>query len=138
MSKCDKTFSDIYGITVESAEKICPTEEWYIKLLKKKPEEIEIKDVTKMLINNIFIEVAIKKALVILSEDYMAGEFYDGHLLVLLSRIDLSKYDNEFCDIKSVINNIKEIANEEDWESKDEYEEYIGYLQKCFKSLKIN
>ena len=136
MNNDEKTISDIYGISIESAKKTCPTEEWYINLLKKKPKEINMCDITKMLIHNTFLEIAIERAIKILSDDYMAGEFYDGHLLKLLSNVELGKYNNQLDNIRITMNKIKKIVKEDDWDTKEDYNEYVNNLNKCLELLK--
>ncbi|CAM2895802.1 contact-dependent growth inhibition system immunity protein [Hathewaya histolytica] len=136
MSNDEKIISDIYGISIEVAKNICPTEEWYINLLKKKPEDINMCEITKMLIHNTFLETAIEMAIKILEDDYMAGEFYDGHLLKLLSNVELGKYNSQVDNLRTTMNKIKKIVKEDDWDTEEDYNEYVNNLNKSLELLK--
>jgi hypothetical protein len=87
-----QTIKEIYSLNQnnQNAEPEYALDKWYTRLINKTADEIDLEDVSRMLTQNVFIDLGIKKAMEILSEDPIAGVFYDGQLLELLSAVDLN------------------------------------------------
>ncbi|MHC8520808.1 contact-dependent growth inhibition system immunity protein [Rossellomorea sp. H39__3] len=66
-------------------------DEWYNTLLNKDRTELDITDLCRMIQQNIFIEVAIDKAVEVLNHNPLAGDVYDGQLVEALFSVDMEK-----------------------------------------------
>ncbi|SLK17503.1 MULTISPECIES: contact-dependent growth inhibition system immunity protein [unclassified Paenibacillus] len=77
----NKPIKEIYELyqNIQTEESEYPLDQWYNRLIDKTIDEIELEDVSRMLAQNIFMDLGIKKAVEILKDDPIAGEMYDGH-----------------------------------------------------------
>ncbi|WP_187427160.1 contact-dependent growth inhibition system immunity protein [Rossellomorea marisflavi] len=66
-------------------------DEWYNTFLNKDRTELDITDLCRMIQQNIFIEVAIDKAVEVLKHNPLAGDVYDGQLVEALFSVDMEK-----------------------------------------------
>ena len=89
-----QTIKEIYSLNPnnQNDEPEYALDKWYDSLINKTADEIDLEDVSRMLSQNVFIDLGIKRAMEILSEDPIAGVFYDGQLLELLSAVDLDDF----------------------------------------------
>lgn len=94
-----KKISDIYSCEyIEDNRGLYPLQIWYNQLIDKTILEITLADVLRMMRQDIFVEIAIVKAIDFLKEDPFAGECYDGELLKQISEID-EVFLKEYIDV---------------------------------------
>ncbi|MGF6353053.1 hypothetical protein ABIE27_000962 [Paenibacillus sp. 4624] len=104
-------------------------EQWYGRLLNKKVDDLNLEDVSRMLGQRVFLELGIEKAMEILSEDPLAGEMYDGHLLELLYGIELDEFQN-LEQLEILIQHIHASLSQFGWTHQEEKEEYADLVQR--------
>lgn len=108
----NKTIKELFKCKYEVGDEkgLYSLQLWYNQLIDKKISEINMPDVLRMLRQNIFIEIAIKKSIKYLMIDPFVGEQYQGELLITLSKLNMSylyKYKKELKDIlkKALVDN---------------------------------
>lgn len=130
----DKKIKDIYGCRyIESVEKLYPLQKWYNQLIDKIISEIDISDIPKMIRQNEFLDLAIKRALDFLKVNPLAGYMYEGEILEKLSEVDscnLVPYSNE---LKNILLYALEECQKYEWiciEEKEDFEAIIRNITK--------
>ncbi|HWO95758.1 contact-dependent growth inhibition system immunity protein [Fictibacillus sp. Mic-4] len=134
MCNKDKTIREIYNITTFEKETVYSLDSWYQNLLNKRAEEIDINDVSKMIRQNIFTDLAIKKAIEFLEKDPLAGELYDGQLLEILSSVDIN--NSNASNLKRTLLDIYEDLENLDWLCKEDYDDYVTTLKNFLNKFK--
>lgn len=123
-----KKIKEVYnissGITNIPEDNVYSIEKWYSELLNKTYEQLNIFDVTRMLIQKIFLELAVPKAIALIERDPFCGQRYEGELLEVLSWLDIVYIE----DYKDVLVKILMEASEKnkhyEWFFEDEREEF--------------
>lgn len=127
-----KRIMDIYCIDYDSQmENGNPValEQWYGRLLNKKVDDLDLEDVSRMLGQRVFLELGIEKAMGILSDNPLAGEMYDGHLLELLYGIELDEFQ-DLEQLKILLQHIHASLPQFEWTHQEEQEEYADSVQR--------
>ena len=84
-------------------------EQWFEKVIDVPIEELAVGDICRAIRQQLCVEQLMPGVLDILSEDPLAGEYYDGELIAALSTIerkDLKYHKNTFIQITQIINQI--------------------------------
>ena len=81
----------IKNIDIEELELNSPLDKWFISLVNKQIEELSVLDISRMLRQEIFLDIAMPVTFERLLENPFEGEMYEGQLLELYIRC-LSKY----------------------------------------------
>lgn len=136
---CRKKIKDIYNISFKisdvSKEDRCPMQDWYSNLINKNFHQLDLFDVTRMLIQKMFLELAVLKAISFIRENPFCGQRYESELLELLSKLDrcyLKKYTFE---LEEILRDAKLKNKEYDWLCKDERKEFSDMISNFFKKL---
>ncbi|MFT8349085.1 contact-dependent growth inhibition system immunity protein [Clostridium saccharoperbutylacetonicum] len=135
MYSSNETISKILNVKSEEIDIKCELDKWYVMLLNKTIEEINISDISRMLRQDILIEVAVNKSIEILNINLLAGEMYDGQLLELLYSVDLNKYKEDVNKIRDIVIKIKNNIDSFEWICADDFKEYLGILDKYLKKI---
>lgn len=132
---------DIYNITFELSdipeENKCGMNEWYYKVINKSYEQLDLFDITRMIIQKIFLELAINKAKIFIEDNPFCGERYEGELLELLFKIDYM-YLKEHGDFFSKI--LKKAFEENktyEWLCEEEREEFNSLINQFMDKINI-
>lgn len=109
---------------------------WYNEMINKSESELSLLDINRMFRQNVLVELALDKAIIILLKDPFAGESTNGDVLenMLVINKDLLKTRTD--DLKKVIIKADNNKNNVAWwypEEKDEYFELIDQLKKAIK-----
>ena len=84
----------------------------------------------RMIRQEIFVEIALKKAVDLLKDNPLAGEMYEGELLekLLNEKIEIIKkiYKD---DIKMILKQGREIAEKYEWITTDEKNEFLNLIK---------
>ncbi|WP_152392611.1 contact-dependent growth inhibition system immunity protein [Paenibacillus guangzhouensis] len=133
-----KTIKEIYCLnqSIQEAEQEYALDNWYNRLICKSVDEIDIEDTSRMLSQNIFVELGIKRALEILSADPLAGEMYEGQLLGLLYSIDLNEFE-DLSQLKLLLQQINNILPDLEWPDEEDKKEYSELLTKFIKKMNL-
>ena len=123
------------GLELEKLNKEYPLELWFYEMVQKKETELTIRDISHMLCQEVYLDIAIPIAWKRIIDDPFSGEFYDGHMIKLLTRVfadnpELKQKENYITFNKKV----KKICEIYEWESDYEKQEYEKILIE-FRSL---
>ncbi|NEU61072.1 contact-dependent growth inhibition system immunity protein [Paenibacillus sp. ALJ109b] len=134
----NKPIKEIYSLqqNIQNEESEFPLDQWYNRLIDKTIDEIELEDVSRMLAQNVFMDLGIKKALEILKSDPLAGEMYDGHLLKILYSIELNQFE-ELSQLASLLQDINRNLSNIEWADEEDQEEYTELLTNFMKKLEL-
>ena len=140
MMDTDKPIKDIFHIRFNlkdiPANDRCQMDEWYNHLIQKNPSQLDLFDVTRMIIQNIFLDLAIAKAIEFLKSNPFCGQRYSGELLELLYRLDNRYMEDYKGALLDIFDKAKAGLNKFDWlydEEKDEFNSLVNAF-----SSKIN
>lgn len=120
---------------VSSTKELSPLEKWYNELLEKTESQLTISDVMKMIRQNVFLEIAVGRAIVYLKKDTLIGEMYEGELLDKISKLDkriLGRYIN---DLKEIIIKCRQECITHEWGYEGEKEEIDKVLNLIDKKI---
>lgn len=126
----EKTIYEIKNIKLNGLKNECSLDEWYNSMILKKASELNILDISRMLRQDIYADIALPQILKVLYVDPLEGEMYEGQLLELM--INYIKSHSEFKDeinyyqLKQTIN--KEIANIE-WDFEEDKKTYCDLVE---------
>ncbi|WP_433922249.1 contact-dependent growth inhibition system immunity protein [Paenibacillus taichungensis] len=134
----NKPIKEIYSLqqNIQTEESEYPLDQWYNRLIDKTIDEIELEDVSRMLAQNVFMDLGIKKAVEILKDDPLAGEMYDGHLLKILYSIELNQFE-ELSQLASLLQDINRNLSNIEWADEEDQEEYTELLNNFMKKLEL-
>lgn len=109
----------------------CAMDKWLIGMLQKKVSELSLLDISRMIRQEIYVDIAISIAWKMLKENPFEGEMYDGQLLELLVRYLNSHYEankkSDYIDFKKALNS--KMINYE-WENEEDKNNYVINLDK--------
>ncbi|WP_459481106.1 contact-dependent growth inhibition system immunity protein [Clostridium saccharoperbutylacetonicum] len=125
----------ILNVKSEEIDIRCELDEWYVKLLNKRIDEITINDISRMLRQDVLIEVAVTKSIEILNENPLAGEMYEGQLLELLYSVDINKYKEDIDKVKDILIKIKSNISRFEWTCDEDFKDYLEVLEKYLKKI---
>lgn len=126
----DKKIKDIYMCRyIESVEELYPLQKWYNQLIDKKISEIEVFDITRMIRQKEFLDIAILKAVDYLKENPFIEDMYDGELLEKLSEIHIDSLTDCIEEIKSILSTAKEKNDEYEWLDDEERIEFAEIIK---------
>lgn len=133
-----QTIKEIYSLNTDNQndEPEYALDKWYDSLINKTPDEIDLEDFSRMLSQNVFIELGIKRVMEILSEDPIAGVFYDGQLLELLSAVDLDDF-KDLSQLKLLLQKINNNVSNLDWSSEEDQIEYSELLTNFMNKINL-
>ncbi|OMF13853.1 hypothetical protein BK131_14450 [Paenibacillus amylolyticus] len=133
-----KLIKEIYSINqnIQTDNSESPLDHWYDRLINKKVDELDLEDVSRMLGQHVFIDLGIEKAIEILSEDPLAGEMYDGHLLKLLCSIETNNF-RDLLQLKKLLQTIKSNLSQFEWADEEDQEEYAELLERFLKKVSL-
>lgn len=138
----ENKISEIYGVSFNiediSSKDKCSMHDWYGVLINKTYDQIDLFDVTRMIIQEMFLELAVPKAIEFMKDNPFCGQRYEGELIELLSKMDLSYFDNYKDDMQKILCKASIENKTYEWlceEERREFFELIDFFQlKLFKS----
>lgn len=105
------TFRQLMGnvnVTKESGQQ-SPLELWFERVIDIPIEKLAVEDLCRAIRQELCIDQLMPRVLDVLTEDPLAGEYYDGELISALSTIkekDLKDQKSTFIQIKQLINQL--------------------------------
>ena len=89
---------------------------WYNKVIDKSVEDLDICDVTRMIRQNILLDVAINRAIELFLANPFNGEMQEGDLLKLLvDHKTIVLKNNKVWQLLTIINKVENRIEEYDW-----------------------
>lgn len=136
----DKKIKDIYNCDYidNSDRKLSSLERWYNRMIDKTVSELDKLDVVRMMRQDVFVELAIRRTLFFLQENLFGGELRDGEFFYEMSKLDnkyLTPYKKELGTLFDCA--IKEKENHE-WDlehNRKRFEEIIPIFLKKFREM---
>lgn len=86
-----------------------PLELWFERIIDMPIEELTVEDLCRAIRQKLCIDQLMPRVLEVLTEEPLAGEYYDGELITALSTIkaeDLRGQKNTFTQIRQLINQL--------------------------------
>lgn len=100
---------------IESNDNLYPLQIWYNQLIEKTFDELSVIDVLRMFQQKIFVELALKKAIVFLRNDIFSGELCDGELLVKTTEVNFSLFIPHISKLNAILENALEKSKHHEW-----------------------
>lgn len=89
MGNLMKTIKQIYNCNeIKLTKESSSVEIWYNELINKHEDEVDIHDILRMIRQQLFLDLDVKKAIPVLKNDIAAGEYYDYELIEHLASVD--------------------------------------------------
>ena len=138
----ENKISELYGISFNisdiSSEDECSMHAWYGDLINKTYVQIDLFDVTRMIIQEMFLELAVPKAIEFLKDTPFCGQRYEGELIELLSKMDISYFDNYKDEMQKILCKASGENKTYEWLCEEERREFFELIDsfrlKLFKS----
>ncbi|WP_368540821.1 contact-dependent growth inhibition system immunity protein [Enterobacter soli] len=86
-----------------------PLELWFERIIDVPIEELTVEDLCRAIRQKLCIDQLMPRVLEVLTEEPLAGEYYDGELITALSTVkaeDLRGQKNTFTQIRQLINQL--------------------------------
>jgi hypothetical protein len=92
-------------------------EAWFESVLDVPVDDLEVEDLCRAIRQKVCIDQVMPRVLAVLTEDPLAGEYYDGELIAALATIkgnELQDHKETFINIRNILNrlNPSDINNE--------------------------
>lgn len=128
----EKKIKDIYNISFNIAdisdEDRCSMHEWYANLINKTYNQLNLFDVTRMLIQKIFLDFAILKSIQLIEDNSFCGQRYEGELMELLSKLDMVYLENYKSDIQKILSKALIKNKTYEWLCEEERDEFLKLI----------
>ena len=131
-----KLIKNIYGIS----DDFLPNDdydEWYKVMLNKRIIDLNSKDVYRMIRQEILVELAIEVICIMLCDNIMVGEMYEGQFLELLSELSAEQLGANYKMVCSTFETVEKKFNDYQFESEDSKVEYKETLERLHSIVKI-
>ena len=129
-----RKIKEIYDcVAIISDEELYPLQKWYNQLIDKTPSEITVADITRMIRQKQFINLAMLKAIKFLQDDVFIGETYDGEMLEKISEMDSSFLISYADELHNIIKNALDKSIIHEWSydgEEDEFNNIVGVIEK--------
>lgn len=123
------------GIKLDEVKQDSPLDKWFYEMIQKEVNTLTISDISHMLRQEIYLDIAIPLAWEQLNADPLCGEMNNGQMIELLTRVYVNNPDLKDSDSYVAFErNVNKLYETYDWENDYEKEEYGKILFK-FKQL---
>ena len=132
---------DMYNITFSVAD--IPSgdrsilHEWYSSVIEKTYDQLNVADVTRMLIQKMFLDLAVPKAIELMEENPFCGQRYDGELLELLFNLDANYLEAYKYEVKKVLSETLDRIDSHEWWYQGEQDEFLELIKSFQRKLQL-
>ncbi|KQU63311.1 hypothetical protein ASG66_02550 [Bacillus sp. Leaf406] len=126
---------DIYPLSQEQSQADYPLDEWYNTLLNKDCTELDINDLCRMIQQDIFIEIAVDKAVKVLKRNPLAGDVYDGQLVEVLLSVDMEKITEQREPLNEVLLDVRNNVEIDHFMSVEDFNGYHDLVKKFLTKI---
>lgn len=127
-----KKIKDIYNISFNlldiPSEDRCPMNDWYNTILDKTYDQLDLFDVTRMIIQKVFLKLAVSKSINFIEDNPFCGQRYEGELMELLSKLDLAYFDHYKKRLLDVLSKALNENKTYDWLCEKERDEFFKLI----------
>lgn len=129
----EKEIYKIKGIELNKLNQTAPLEKWFYLMVQKRETELSLLDISRMLRQEIYLDIAIPITWNKLIEDPFCGEMYEGQLLELLIKVLEKSPDNKQKKLYDLFSKDldNKIANHE-WSDNEDKKEYAKLVNKIY------
>ena len=134
----ERKMKEIYNVSTQAtnnAKTDGTMEQWHNDLINKTYNQLDLFDVSRMLIQKVFLDTAISKAVSLVHENPFCGQRYEGELLELLFRLE----PVHFVSYKDSLGRVLEAAMLQnktyEWLCEEERGEFFELLSSFQKKL---
>lgn len=112
-------------LKLDELERTSPLGKWFYEMVQKSVDELTLRDVLRMLRQEVFPDIAIPFACTKVLEDPFCGEMYAGEMIDLLTKAFISNPDEKKQVFYTIfVEEIQQKWETFEWESDFEKEEY--------------
>lgn len=117
------------GLELDELKQDLPLERWFYQMVQKNENDLTIKDISHMLRQEVYLDLAVPIAWKIIIDNPLCGELYDGQMIELLTRVfinnpELKETENYITFKKK----LEQVYNLYEWDGDNEKEEYEKIL----------
>lgn len=117
------------SLKLDELERTSPLGKWFYEMVQKSVDELTLRDVLRMLRQEVYLDIAIPIACTKVLEDPFCGEMYVGEMIDLLTKVFISNPDEKKQDFyKMFAEEVQQKWEMFEWESDYEKEEYKKLL----------
>ena len=132
-----ETIQKMYRVNrIVSDDRLIGLQNWYNQVIMKQPDELDLKDVSIMIRQRLFLKTAVNKAITFLEKDPLIGEMYQGQLLVNFSTVPSNNYVEYREKLFSVLKKSKKSIDVADDLTETEKKDIIKAMQVINVALK--
>ncbi len=132
-----ETIQKMYRVNrIVSDDRLIGLQNWYNQVIMKQPDELDLKDVSIMIRQRLFLKTAVNKAIAFLEKDPLIGEMYQGQLLVNFSTVPSNNYVEYREKLFSVLKKSKKSIDVADDLTETEKKDIIKAMQVINVALK--
>lgn len=123
---------ELKGIDLKKLKQDSPLDRWFYEMVQKNVNMLTITDVSHMLRQEVYLDIAIPLAWKYLLNNPLCGEMYDGQMLELLTRVFINdpnlKEVDFYAAFEEMVQQVCEI-----YQCDNDYEELILELRQLFE-----
>lgn len=116
------TIKELYGCEYEK-EELYSLQKWYNQMIDKTIPELTPGDVSRMLRQEVLLDLAMTRAIEFLRENPFAGEMYEGEMLAAIARMETSILAPHAEELNAVLRDAAEKIAVHEWYYDGEEEE---------------
>ena len=114
----------IKGLELNKLKQDFPLEKWFYQMVQKKEKDLTIKDISHMLRQEVYLDLAVPIAWNRIVDDPLCGELYEGQMIELLTRVFINKPElREKEKYLSFEKKMEKVYKQYEWENEYEKEE---------------
>ena len=126
-----KSLRELYNLSYDKSGLNSGLIQWYNNMIDKSIDELKVADISKMIRQDILLDIAIKKAIELFFCDPYDGEYQDGELLSLLLTLNMSRIsEDKLKELNFFLQSLKTEYINFDWDNKKIEEQYAKDLDK--------
>ncbi len=130
-----KTLKEIYGYSyIEKPE--YDLQLWFNRMLDKTEGELAQADVTRDMMQRMFLDTTLPLALAYLKADVFTGEYYKGNLLELVSKFDKEQLQPYKKKVQEIVKSARDEANKHNWEFESDTKEFKNNINVLEEKIK--
>lgn len=127
----DKTIAELKNIDITSLNNYYGLEKWYINMIGKKISELNLRDISTMIRQDLYVDISLPIAWRILCKSPFEGEMWEGQLLELLVRYFAEhKTALDSIECNAFLENIDEKTEKYEWDSVEKKKKYKEYVER--------
>ncbi len=109
---------------------------WFNRMLDKTEGELAQADVTRDMMQRMFLDTTLPLALAYLKADVFTGEYYKGNLLELVSKFDKEQLQPYKKKVQEIVKSARDEANKHNWEFESDTKEFKNNINVLEEKIK--